>query len=173
MYITKNLLNIHTELMFIIFKYMDMSSLRNLLKISNFKLYFEEIKKYIQKYEKKNIEYWNQNYYEFLKPTIENNIARTLMRLYLYSDNWSDNMLNCVNDCLVFDKHNLNNIKNKENIDKIIVYNQKASYFLCEYNSGLYYDKHEMLCKNDDYYYRSNFDEIVKNWYNKLPIILQ
>ena len=173
MYITKHSHYIPPELMFIIFKYMDMCSLRYLLKISNFKPYFEVIKKYIQKYEKKNIEYWNKNYYDFMKPIIENTIARTLMGLYLDSERWSVNMLECVEDCLVFDTHNLNNIENKENIEKIIVYNQKACHTLSEYNCGLYYDKYEMLYKHDDYYYRSNFNEVIDKWYNKFPILTQ
>jgi hypothetical protein len=143
-------INVPTEIMSIIFWMTDINTLRYLLKISNFDIYYNEIDKIIKKYHHNTLNYWNSIYYDYMKPKIIYQIDNNRLGLSLDSARWPSKMVECVEKCLDYDIQNLKNLEDKDNIDTILIYNYNAYVKLNEdysTNINLFKNKHTLLSK--------------------------
>ena len=140
---TMNINEIPPEMVFIIFYYCDLTTIRSLFKTDYFKLcYYHELNKIIENYSQKHKEYWTNIIKAPIHHIIDASIKNYSLGLQVDSGRWSESRITASRDSIIFDTQLLDNFNNIS-IERIILDNFENAEQL--YNFDVIYDKQRRL----------------------------
>ena len=140
---TMNINEIPPEMVFRIFYYCDLTTIRSLFKTDYFKLcYYHELNKIIENDSQKHKEYWINIIKAPIHHIIDESIKNDMFGLQVDSGRWSESRINASRDSIRFDTQLLDNFNNIS-IERIILDNFENAEQL--YHFDVMYDKQRRL----------------------------
>lgn len=143
------------EILFIIFRFCDIKTLKKMKYIVIFKNIVKEIDKYIVKRnnEIEDRNFWKLLYYNKFRTKLINCIENSELGLRLDSERWSAKMIDCTNMCIQLNDEMIKQISQKVKLERIMINNYQAcdklEYFYEEYENN-YKDKWMLFVKKDE-----------------------